>query len=150
MNEKILLSSFIAVGTSITIFFGTNKPDNRCYDCDIGNIDFIADSLRSVNTSIRDEIKDTLYIGKKAIKELPIIVKKKDSLDKVLKVVRMQLKDTKQDLDIAENELLKKPKELIKIVEVENVVRDTIIIKEKPKYLGVFGRDIDTIKIDSL
>jgi hypothetical protein len=86
---KPLLVSVVGIGVTLfTLLPFQKKPTPICYDCSIESIRKYNDSLKQVNTVLYTKVKDTLQIGKLAIKEVA------------------QLKEEVKDL---QQDLIKKP-----------------------------------------
>jgi isocitrate dehydrogenase kinase/phosphatase len=142
MNEKLILSSLLTIGTTILLFFGYNKPKEICYTCEVESIKKLTDSLSFVNRKMTYEIKDTLIVGKIALEELPKVKNINESLVTEIKEVKVDLLETEKDLKISENfvKIIRK-----KLLEKPTFVKETIIIKEKSKISKFFGFKNDTI-----
>jgi hypothetical protein len=126
---KPLLVSVVGIGVTLfTLLPFQEKPKSICYDC---NIDFIKkhnDSLKQVNTVLFSKVKDTLQIGKLAIKEV--------------EELKEEVKDLKQDL-------VKKPEV------IHDTIHDTLYyakgflgkykVIEKSQLFKIEDTKIDTI-----
>lgn len=144
VSEKIGISSMLAIGGSILIFFGINNPKEQCYSCDLANIKKATELLRNENTFIVSNIADTLHLGKEAIAMIPKIEKQKDSLTNKIVVLKKTTAVALSEVNNYKDELAYFQNRMMNSYKAYPRRLDTVRIFTRKNFLG--RTKFDTIK----